>query len=711
MLKFIKAVVVIFLGIVIIAGITGYFFVRNFDLNKYKSYASEIVENQLGRKLAINGNASLGISLIPTVIVEDVELANAPWAANPQMVKIQKLELKFALLPLLKKQIVIDKAILSAPQIYLETAKDGKNNWEFQTVKKTQPVAAASGGWLISEAQAQESKPAANAPDNMLTNLVAKNVVIENGAVQYNNKGQISNLTINTVRLAAPSVNDNISGSFDVVYNGDKIKGDLNVGSLSALFDGKKDYPVTLSAQAMGADINIDGAVTEVMTAPRFAFNTNLYNPAGNFGAPETTLTAYVSGNTQQVNADIKLLNIVNNKITGKVSADIAGKLPSVKADLTSDQINLQNFNTTSSPMAFEFPSLISEAQALSVVPATPVPYQLLKSLNADVNLKIGSLIINPAMSASNVLLNAKLLNGVLTVNPLQLQFGSGDIAAKMTVNANNHSAQLNLTSKDILLQQLHKEFVVSNNGDFGIVSGGKTDVEANLTTSGDTYRQLVQNLNGLAVVMVDQSVIKTGALKFLSGNVISQVLNVLQFNSKKVTELDLNCAVVRVDFAKGKAVFPKGIAFNAKQLNLVSDGKINLVNDAIDFTVHPYSGKVVDSNIAQALSSFIKVKGTINDPKVTLDDKQALKAIVGVATAGPAYLGSKLVVDADSTPCYTALQGTPYQNRYPGPSKTEQAGQDVYQGAAQGVDDGIKAVKDTAKELINIFKKPKGTN
>ena len=62
MLKFIKAVVVIFLGIVIIAGNTGYFFVRNFDLNKYKSYASDIVENQLGRKLAINGNARMGIT-------------------------------------------------------------------------------------------------------------------------------------------------------------------------------------------------------------------------------------------------------------------------------------------------------------------------------------------------------------------------------------------------------------------------------------------------------------------------------------------------------------------------------------------------------------------------------------------------------------------------------------------------------------------------
>ena len=134
MLKFIKAVVVIFLGIVIIAGITGYFFVRNFDLNKYKSYASEIVENQLGRKLAINGNASLGISLIPTVIVEDVELANAPWAANPQMVKIQKLELKFALLPLLKKLILAARLKILA--LLLATRK--------QTVQKRKNAAIRS---------------------------------------------------------------------------------------------------------------------------------------------------------------------------------------------------------------------------------------------------------------------------------------------------------------------------------------------------------------------------------------------------------------------------------------------------------------------------------------------------------------------------------------------------------------------------------------
>ena len=98
MKKFGKIFGIIFLGLVLLIGIPGYYFIKNFDLNKYKSYASQIVEEQLGRKFSINGEASIGISLVPTLILEDVELANPSWAKNPEMVKIKKLELKFALM-------------------------------------------------------------------------------------------------------------------------------------------------------------------------------------------------------------------------------------------------------------------------------------------------------------------------------------------------------------------------------------------------------------------------------------------------------------------------------------------------------------------------------------------------------------------------------------------------------------------------------------
>ena len=143
-MRFIKILSSIVFSIIIIIAIGGYFAVRSFDLNKYKVYVEEIVEKELGRKLQINGEASLGISLVPTVIVNDVALANPSWAQNPQMVTLKQAEVKFALLPLFKKQIVIDKVILVEPEIFLEKSNDGQVNWEFPALSAKANKAAAS---------------------------------------------------------------------------------------------------------------------------------------------------------------------------------------------------------------------------------------------------------------------------------------------------------------------------------------------------------------------------------------------------------------------------------------------------------------------------------------------------------------------------------------------------------------------------------------
>ena len=100
------------------------------------------------------------------------------------------------------------------------------------------------------------------------------------------------------------------------------------------------------------------------------------------------------------------------------------------------------------------------------------------------------------------------------------------------------------------------------------------------------------------------------------------------------------------------------------------------------------------------------------------MDDVQALKTLAGIAASGgTTYLGSQLVLDADSTPCYTALKGTPYQSRFPGPGIVSKTGQDIYQGADKTVNEGIDAVKatvntsseDVKKSLKNLEKAAKG--
>ena len=263
------------------------------------------------------------------------------------------------------------------------------------------------------------------------------------------------------------------------------------------------------------------------------------------------------------------------------------------------------------------------------------------------------------------------------------------------------------------MLQNLHKEFQIVGKNDFGIVSGGNTDIKMTLTAAGKTYRQLVQSLNGQVIAIVNKSEVQTGNITFFTGSFISQLLSVLPVEKKSQQKLNLDCAVVRADLGAGQAVFPKGIAMQSDLFNLGSSGNINLINDKIDFDVRPSSGKLINTNALQALSSFVKIKGTLESPKISIDDKAALKSAVGVALSGPAYLGTKLV-DVDPAPCYTALKGTAYQNKFPAPSATEQAVSDVYNDTNAAVDDGVKAVKqtvkDTTKDLKNTAKQLENT-
>jgi len=422
MKKFFKIIGVLLL--VLIAGAVGggYYFLKTFDLNKYKSYAENLVFKETGRKLAINGDADLGISLIPTLIVNDVELANPSWAKQPQMVKIKQLELKFALLPLLRKEVMIDTVALVQPEIYLEQSVDGKASWDF-----SKPVDASAAKEIAAEkveipaqvknaedirknvAKAEEVGPATA----VLAGFAAKNVSIENGVVQFNDQKskQVTNVKINNFELSADSLDDPITAAFDVVYDNQKLKGQTTLGSINQFLAADKPFPVKLSATAFGVNVNADGTVSNVLKTPEFAVNANVYNPAGNMNAPETTLVAKVSGDAKKVKADISTLNVANNLVKGTVSADMNGKKPMINANLSSDRFDLTSLNPAQ-PLAWNLPEVnfISTAQASQLVPNTPVPYAALMAVNANAVVNIKQLIIDQGMTADNVSLTANLI-------------------------------------------------------------------------------------------------------------------------------------------------------------------------------------------------------------------------------------------------------------------------------------------------------------
>ena len=693
---------------VLIVGV--FVFIKTFDLNSYKAYAEKVVQEQLGRKLSLNGEAYLGISLVPTIILEDVELANPSWAKNPQMVKVKKLDVKFAILPLLKQQIVIDKVILEEPQINLEVAKNGDASWDFPALDtpQAQPVKKAESGWLISVANATETLAQAetSTPDAMLTSIVAKMVQIENGTLVYDDaqSGSKTEVVINHLDLSIPTPDDLITLNVDALYNGEQIIASGTIGSITeALAD--KIYPINLQVKAYGMAAKANGNLNNMLSKLTYNLNLQLVNPQGNFGAPEIVFDGLVNGGLDNVKTKISQLSVAGNVMSGEVDADISQKVPFVRANLQSSLIDVQKFMPQQQAFVLPNFNLISSAQAANYIPAEPIPYDVLKTVNAVFDLSVGNLIVDSAFSMQNVLIKGSLQNAVLAINPLNLTFGGGDISSELNVNANAKSLSLKANSKNLKLQNLHKEFQVTGANDFGIKSGGDTTVYINLQSSGNTYRQVFENLKGQTAIVLNQSVIQTGNLSFFTGNFLTQILDALHLKQKTMN-MDVRCAVVRTDFANGRATFPQGIALNAAQMSLVSDGYINLVNDKISFTLQPFSGKVVDTNLAQALSSFLRISGTVENPTIRLDNKETVKAVIGViATGGTAYLGEKLIVNPDGSPCYTALQGTPFATMFPKPTGVAATTREVYQDTQNEIKQGVKDLKNTAKDLFNMFK------
>lgn len=714
MKKLLKGVFWTIILLLLIVFVGGFVFIKTFDLNKYKSYVENIVYEQTGRKLLLAGDAGLKISLMPTVVLNDVAFDNAPWAAEPKMVKAKSVEVAVSVMPLLHKEVVIDTVNLIEPEVYLAINAAGEANWEF-----SKPQTAAEKT-LVEETIKTDVKPTAmptvEAPDSalpvadaapLLAGFLAKRVNVENARLVYQDMATntVTDLQINSLTLQSENMDADLDIVFDLVFNGEEISGTATAGSVNAILQKAKEYPLQADVTAFGAKAKADVVLTNMMTNLGFSGSAKLQNPSGNFGAPEVSLNVGFSGTPKNIALEINSLNVAGNVISGMADVDLNGAKPNINAVLQSNVLNVQTLTAT--PVKTASLALIPAAAAAEYVPDTALDLAVLDSVNAKAQINVKSLIVNQELTLENVAANVVLQNGKLSVSPLSLNAGGGVVNGAFSIEKNNNVFALNLTGKDVVLQNLWKGLTATDAGTFGIISGGDAIISIKLNGQGATLRQMVESLDGQVIAIISESKIQTGALKYLTGNFATQLLKALKIDKQK-KNLELSCAVVRADIGNGKAVFPKGIVFNSKQLAVVSDGAVNLKNDKIDFTLNPFNGKLADTNVVQAISSMIKIAGTVEQPKIAIDDSAVIKNVVGVAAAGPAFLGSQMMLDVDESPCYTALKGTAYQDMFPAPKGAKAAGQGVYQGTSDAISDGVDALKNTAKDVLNLFKRKK---
>jgi uncharacterized protein involved in outer membrane biogenesis len=125
-------------GLTVLVGIVPYLI----TWNEYKSLITDKVSAELGRDMDINGNIRFSILPRPEAHISDIVIKNPAGTTSENFLQLEQLDVAVALLPLLKKNIEVEKITLVKPAITLEKTANGGNNWTFESKTKKDTEAA-----------------------------------------------------------------------------------------------------------------------------------------------------------------------------------------------------------------------------------------------------------------------------------------------------------------------------------------------------------------------------------------------------------------------------------------------------------------------------------------------------------------------------------------------------------------------------------------
>lgn len=229
-------------------------FLATFDANAYKPRIIETVRNATGRELSISGTLHLKLALVPTVTVDGVALANAPWGSRPQMASIRRAEASLALWPLLSGEVRFARILLIEPDILLERRADGAANWEF----KPQAAPAAS-----EPAQATSSP----APASARRAIAVEDFRIEKGRISLHDAASGSQFAAVLTELdgAVPAGDGPIRLDGAITWQAVPVKLTLRAGSLADLLGPApaRPWPIDATIETAGARLGVQGAIAE----------------------------------------------------------------------------------------------------------------------------------------------------------------------------------------------------------------------------------------------------------------------------------------------------------------------------------------------------------------------------------------------------------------------------------------------------------------
>lgn len=538
----------------------------------YKDRITQAASDATGREVGISGDMHFAFFPRFEVVAENVTVGNVPGGTADYFARIGALAIGIEVMPLLKGVVSIDRFELNAPEINLEVDRNGDGNWIFDSDgAPNNDQAVTEGGFE-------------------LNNISLRNVRLVDGRITYRNaQGAVETYEDINIELDLADLDSPLSAKGSLRAKNELINIIATVDRPRTLLDGGETH-IQFDLDAGFGEVTFDGHATIADgQSPVFAGLLDMSIPsvrqlAAIAGQPIASANGFgkldLRGN---VIANDSRLDVENVKVsfdgmngTGTLTIHYARNVPKLTGTLDIDKLDANIY--------------LGEAEKTSANDwsTEPIDFAGLKSIDADLDLTADQVFfqdIKLGRSRLKLTINGGVLNAIL--NELNLYEGSGK--GSLTIDAQRSTPVVRSEFSLNALQAL--PFLRDAMGLDRIEGIG--NMTYSFTTSGQTQRQLVSNLNGVT------------SLKFLDGawrgvNLASLARNVQTAFGQGVQNDAAGQEDVgeqqKTDFAElsGTFVIRNGQVTNDdfQMLNpflrVLGGGSIDLINQTVRFKLRP---------------------------------------------------------------------------------------------------------------------------
>lgn len=645
MKKSLKIIAVFTVSLICLLAVGVSVFLLQFDASRYKDTIVALVEEQSGREFAIEGDIRVAPSLLPTLVAEQVTLANPGWAREPQMLSVERLEAQISLLSLLRGDIALHRIALLAPVINLEARENGNGNWQFDDA-------------------ADVDKIRDQANDQDLPYLDIRELHVERADISYLGAQQEKpvGFTIETLNADLTGLEKVLKISLDAGYENIPFTVNGTIGSLARL-GSESPYPVSLDIRAGAARGQIEGRIENPARFTGIEASLQLqaeslarFNEFTRQSWPEIgpfKLRTDIGGDLKNLRLSSLDARLADSTVAGEASLSLAGSRPQLRAQLQSSRLDLVPFQ----------PEKKQEKQKNEkVFSSQKFDLAGLGAVDADISLKAGRVDTRQAQ-IRDLDLTVKLDKGVLSIKPVgRIADGSMDADIRLNSASGPPTLEARLNVKNMLPEQLP---LFSEDP---VIRDGRTDIQFKGSGTGPSPAAMAASLDGKLLVTIGKGQLLNNMADLAGSDVIFSTFQMLNPLSEKEEHSTLNCGVLNFDIQEGIARAKNGIALQTDKVNVLGSGVVDLKTEQIDFRAKPRAREGLGVNLAQ-LGDVMHIGGTLSNPRPQADVKGALRTAgtvgAAVATGGISLLAEGLFnrTFATDDPCAVALGKKPSGN------------------------------------------------